>query len=93
MSPSTVIVHVTVAEDRYLILPQAGQTLISSHTADKKTSIPLTSMNSIPPGKRKPGEESGGSVVKKLKSEASLEHPAFYYSIHRHSIKGLNMPK
>ena len=49
-------------------------------------------MNYIPPGKRKPGEESG-SVVKKLKSEASLEHPAFYYSIHRHSIKGLNMPK
>ncbi|CAL8349769.1 unnamed protein product [Gadus morhua 'NCC'] len=44
------------------------------------------------PGKRKTGEESG-SIVKKLKSEASLEHPAFYYSIHRHSIKGLNMPK
>uniref|UniRef100_A0A8C4Z9M7 tRNA (guanine(26)-N(2))-dimethyltransferase n=1 Tax=Gadus morhua TaxID=8049 RepID=A0A8C4Z9M7_GADMO len=43
-------------------------------------------------GKRKTGEESG-SIVKKLKSEASLEHPAFYYSIHRHSIKGLNMPK
>ncbi|KAG7250615.1 hypothetical protein CRUP_006454, partial [Coryphaenoides rupestris] len=33
------------------------------------------------------------SIVKKLKSDASLEHPAFYYSIHRHSIKGLNMPK
>ncbi|CAL8306660.1 unnamed protein product [Lota lota] len=44
------------------------------------------------PGKRKSGEEAG-SVVKKLKSDASLEHPAFYYSIHRHSIKGLNMPK
>ncbi|KAG7252666.1 hypothetical protein CRUP_025515 [Coryphaenoides rupestris] len=44
------------------------------------------------PGKRKTGEESS-SIVKKLKSDASLEHPAFYYSIHRHSIKGLNMPK
>ncbi|XP_074523442.1 tRNA (guanine(27)-N(2))-dimethyltransferase isoform X1 [Halichoeres trimaculatus] len=43
-------------------------------------------------GKRKSGEESG-NVVKKLKSDASLEHPPFYYSIHRHSIKGMNMPK
>uniref|UniRef100_A0A3B4VH80 tRNA (guanine(26)-N(2))-dimethyltransferase n=1 Tax=Seriola dumerili TaxID=41447 RepID=A0A3B4VH80_SERDU len=43
-------------------------------------------------GKRKTGEESG-NVVKKLKSDASLEHPPFYYSIHRHSIRGMNMPK
>ncbi|XP_063056257.1 TRMT1-like protein [Engraulis encrasicolus] len=43
-------------------------------------------------GKRKPGEDSG-SVVKKLKTEASLDHPPFYYSIHRHSIRGMNMPK
>ncbi|XP_053710554.1 TRMT1-like protein isoform X2 [Synchiropus splendidus] len=44
------------------------------------------------PGKRKTGEESG-SVLKKLKAEAALEHPPFYYSIHRHSIRGMNMPK
>ncbi|XP_041862555.1 TRMT1-like protein isoform X1 [Melanotaenia boesemani] len=44
------------------------------------------------PGKRKSGEESG-NVVKKLKPDASLEHPPFYYSIHRHSIRGMNMPK
>ncbi|XP_023119157.1 TRMT1-like protein isoform X1 [Amphiprion ocellaris] len=43
-------------------------------------------------GKRKTGEESG-SAVKKLKSDMSLEHPPFYYSIHRHSIRGMNMPK
>ncbi|KAM3619627.1 uncharacterized protein V6R79_011039 [Siganus canaliculatus] len=43
-------------------------------------------------GKRKTGEESG-NVLKKLKSEVSLEHPPFYYSIHRHSIRGMNMPK
>ncbi|KAM4739665.1 TRMT1-like protein isoform 3-T3 [Anableps anableps] len=43
-------------------------------------------------GKRKSGEESG-NVVKKLKPDASLEHPPFYYSIHRHSIRGMNMPK
>ncbi|KAL7888004.1 hypothetical protein AOLI_G00029780 [Acnodon oligacanthus] len=42
-------------------------------------------------GKRKSEEPS--NVVKKLKSDASLEHPAFYYSIHRHSIRGMNMPK
>uniref|UniRef100_A0A3P8U055 tRNA (guanine(26)-N(2))-dimethyltransferase n=1 Tax=Amphiprion percula TaxID=161767 RepID=A0A3P8U055_AMPPE len=42
--------------------------------------------------KRKTGEESG-SAVKKLKSDMSLEHPPFYYSIHRHSIRGMNMPK
>ncbi|XP_070688289.1 TRMT1-like protein isoform X1 [Pempheris klunzingeri] len=43
-------------------------------------------------GKRKTGDEPG-NVVKKLKSDASLEHPPFYYSIHRHSIRGMNMPK
>ncbi|XP_054645138.1 TRMT1-like protein isoform X3 [Dunckerocampus dactyliophorus] len=43
-------------------------------------------------GKRKTGEESG-NTVKKLKSDASLEHPPFYYSIHRHSMRGMNMPK
>ncbi|XP_074492442.1 TRMT1-like protein [Sebastes fasciatus] len=43
-------------------------------------------------GKRKTGEESG-NVVKKMKSDASLDHPPFYYSIHRHSIRGMNMPK
>ncbi|XP_027019175.2 TRMT1-like protein isoform X2 [Tachysurus fulvidraco] len=45
-----------------------------------------------PSGKRRIGEESS-NVLKKLKSDASLEHPAFYYSIHRHSIRGMNMPK
>ncbi|KAM6963388.1 TRMT1-like protein [Aplochiton taeniatus] len=43
-------------------------------------------------GKRKTGEESG-NIVKKLKPDTSLEHPPFYYSIHRHSIRGMNMPK
>ncbi|XP_061748316.1 TRMT1-like protein isoform X7 [Nerophis ophidion] len=43
-------------------------------------------------GKRKAGEESS-NAVKKLKPDASLEHPPFYYSIHRHSMRGMNMPK
>ncbi|TNN74780.1 TRMT1-like protein [Liparis tanakae] len=45
-----------------------------------------------PSGKRKSGQESG-SVLKKMKSDVSLDHPPFYYSIHRHSIRGMNMPK
>ncbi|XP_024134705.1 TRMT1-like protein [Oryzias melastigma] len=43
-------------------------------------------------GKRKIGEESG-NILKKMKPDASLEHPPFYYSIHRHSMRGMNMPK
>ncbi|XP_004569397.2 tRNA (guanine(27)-N(2))-dimethyltransferase [Maylandia zebra] len=43
-------------------------------------------------GKRKIADESG-NFVKKLKSDAALDHPPFYYSIHRHSIRGMNMPK
>lgn len=41
-------------------------------------------------GKRKSAED-GGSLVKRLR--ADTDHPAFYYSIHRHSIRGMNMPK
>uniref|UniRef100_A0AAQ4RS31 tRNA (guanine(26)-N(2))-dimethyltransferase n=1 Tax=Gasterosteus aculeatus aculeatus TaxID=481459 RepID=A0AAQ4RS31_GASAC len=45
-----------------------------------------------PSVKRKSGDELG-NVVKKMKSDGSLDHPPFYYSIHRHSIRGMNMPK
>ncbi|KAL0164844.1 hypothetical protein M9458_040597, partial [Cirrhinus mrigala] len=43
--------------------------------------------------KRKTKGEDSGNVMKKIKADTSLEHPAFYYSIHRHSIRGMNMPK
>ncbi|XP_053892673.1 TRMT1-like protein isoform X1 [Malaclemys terrapin pileata] len=43
-------------------------------------------------GKRKSNEMSR-NIAKRLKSESNAEHPAFYYNIHRHSIKGMNMPK
>uniref|UniRef100_A0A3B5LJ99 tRNA (guanine(26)-N(2))-dimethyltransferase n=1 Tax=Xiphophorus couchianus TaxID=32473 RepID=A0A3B5LJ99_9TELE len=46
----------------------------------------------FPAGKRKSVEDCG-NVVKKLKPDASLDHPPFYYSIHRHSIRSMNMPK
>ncbi|CAM2118625.1 unnamed protein product [Caretta caretta] len=43
-------------------------------------------------GKRKSNEMSK-NIAKRQKSESNAEHPAFYYNIHRHSIKGMNMPK
>ncbi|XP_039342693.1 TRMT1-like protein isoform X1 [Mauremys reevesii] len=43
-------------------------------------------------GKRKSNEMSR-NTAKRQKSESNAEHPAFYYNIHRHSIKGMNMPK
>ncbi|XP_034368668.1 tRNA (guanine(27)-N(2))-dimethyltransferase isoform X3 [Arvicanthis niloticus] len=43
-------------------------------------------------GKRKSNEVTV-NVAKKQKSDASTAHPPFYYNIHRHSIKGMNMPK
>ncbi|NXS88929.1 TRM1L protein, partial [Erpornis zantholeuca] len=43
-------------------------------------------------GKRK-SEEVLRGVAKRQRAEHSAEHPPFYYNIHRHSIKGMNMPK
>ncbi|XP_064371631.1 TRMT1-like protein isoform X2 [Dromaius novaehollandiae] len=43
-------------------------------------------------GKRKSNEVIR-NTTKRQKCESSAEHPAFYYNIHRHSIKGMNMPK
>ncbi|KAM8930718.1 tRNA (guanine(27)-N(2))-dimethyltransferase [Pelodytes ibericus] len=44
------------------------------------------------PGKRK-CQEPNKTANKRLKNEARIEHPPFYYSIHRHAIGGLNIPK
>ncbi|XP_006198850.1 TRMT1-like protein isoform X1 [Vicugna pacos] len=33
------------------------------------------------------------NLAKKQKTDVNTEHPPFYYNIHRHSIKGMNMPK
>ncbi|XP_077188772.1 tRNA (guanine(27)-N(2))-dimethyltransferase isoform X3 [Paroedura picta] len=43
-------------------------------------------------GKRKSNEMSQEGA-KRQRLESNAEHPAFYYNIHRHSIKGMNMPK
>ncbi|XP_018410781.1 PREDICTED: TRMT1-like protein [Nanorana parkeri] len=46
----------------------------------------------FPPGKRK-RQDMKTNVPKRLKNETRAEHPPFYYSIHRHAIGGLNIPK
>lgn len=51
-----------------------------------------TTDNYMAQGKRK-GSETVTSLAKKQKTDVSTEHPPFYYNIHRHSIKGMNMPK
>uniref|UniRef100_A0A8D2B9Z1 tRNA (guanine(27)-N(2))-dimethyltransferase n=1 Tax=Sciurus vulgaris TaxID=55149 RepID=A0A8D2B9Z1_SCIVU len=43
-------------------------------------------------GKRR-SNEMITNLAKKQKTDVSTEHPPFYYNIHRHSIKGMNMPK
>ncbi|NXE93174.1 TRM1L protein, partial [Menura novaehollandiae] len=43
-------------------------------------------------GKRK-SEAVLRGTAKRPRAEHSAEHPPFYYNIHRHSIKGMNMPK
>lgn len=44
------------------------------------------------PGKRK-RQDMNTNVPKRLKNDTRAEHPPFYYSIHRHAIGGLNIPK
>ncbi|XP_054021269.1 TRMT1-like protein isoform X3 [Dryobates pubescens] len=53
---------------------------------------PNTSPESLVHRKRK-SDEVTRNTNKRQKAENSAEHPAFYYNIHRHSIKGMNMPK
>ncbi|KAM7046315.1 TRMT1-like protein isoform 2-T2 [Acridotheres tristis] len=43
-------------------------------------------------GKRK-SEEVLRGTAKRQRAERSTRHPPFYYNVHRHSIKGMNMPK
>ncbi|MGH0148348.1 UNVERIFIED_CONTAM: hypothetical protein FKN15_047513 [Acipenser sinensis] len=55
-------------------------------------SMPTMSVYIVLERKRKM-QEGAANVLKRMKSEVPVEHPAFYYSIHRHSIQGMNMPK
>ncbi|XP_040292302.1 TRMT1-like protein [Bufo bufo] len=47
---------------------------------------------SAAPGKRK-CPDMNTAAPKRMKTEVRAEHPPFYYSIHRHAIGGLNIPK
>lgn len=51
-----------------------------------------TTDNYTAQGKRK-SNETVTNLAKRQKTDVSAEHPPFYYNIHRHSIKGMNMPK
>lgn len=57
-----------------------------------KTTDDAAADNYIAQGKRR-SSETITNAAKKQKSDMSAEHPPFYYNIHRHSIKGMNMPK
>ncbi|XP_023496476.1 TRMT1-like protein isoform X3 [Equus przewalskii] len=57
-----------------------------------KTTDDTTTENYIVQGKRKSNETST-NLAKRQKTDVNTEHPPFYYNIHRHSIKGMNMPK
>ncbi|XP_039591668.1 TRMT1-like protein isoform X1 [Polypterus senegalus] len=67
---------------------ESGLAIVPSQKPDDVVNSDASSQQ----GKRKTTEASG-TAVKRQKFEASLEHPSFYYSIHRHSIRGMNMPK
>ncbi|XP_053325739.1 TRMT1-like protein [Spea bombifrons] len=43
--------------------------------------------------KRKRQDINMCHISKRFKNEARIEHPPFYYSIHRHTIGGMNIPK
>ncbi|XP_004424983.1 PREDICTED: TRMT1-like protein [Ceratotherium simum simum] len=57
-----------------------------------KTTDDTTTDNYLAQGKRK-SNETITNLAKRQKTDISTEHPPFYYNIHRHSIKGMNMPK
>ncbi|KAM9110764.1 TRMT1-like protein isoform 5-T6 [Megaptera novaeangliae] len=57
-----------------------------------KTTDDTTTDNYIAQGKRR-SNETTTNLAKRQKTDVNTEHPPFYYNVHRHSIKGMNMPK
>ncbi|XP_078721753.1 tRNA (guanine(27)-N(2))-dimethyltransferase isoform X1 [Lampetra fluviatilis] len=68
--------------------------VISTTLSARPTSEGLVHSSTDSMGKRR-SEEAAGGAGKRQRGDGgfSTEHPPFYYSIHRHSIKGMNMPK
>ncbi|XP_054835654.1 TRMT1-like protein isoform X2 [Eublepharis macularius] len=68
----------------------------SSHNKQEECGVfiktPDAAADYVVHGKRK-SSDMNKNGVKRQKLESNAEHPAFYYNIHRHSIKGMNMPK
>ncbi|XP_043941246.1 TRMT1-like protein [Protopterus annectens] len=59
---------------------------------DEKSPV-LHTTEDFAAGKRKRKNRDDQPGRKKQKQHAHTEHPPFYYSIHRHSFKGMNIPK
>nr|XP_015210550.1 PREDICTED: TRMT1-like protein isoform X3 [Lepisosteus oculatus] len=96
------LVKTLICESECTTLKQFSVHSPTSHVSQEECGVVIktsqrvedasSSKQSVAQGKRKSSEEAG-NVLKRQKSEAPLEHPPFYYSIHRHSIRGMNMPK
>ncbi|XP_067893529.1 TRMT1-like protein isoform X2 [Heterodontus francisci] len=76
-----------------------------SHSSQEESGVVIKTLASQKPGvedataspysghdKRK-GNDLPGNTAKRQKGDFPVEHPPFYYSIHRHSIRGMNIPK
>ncbi|XP_055498147.1 TRMT1-like protein isoform X1 [Leucoraja erinacea] len=61
--------------------------------ASHKSGVEDTSSASYSGQEKRKGSELPGNAAKRQKGDIPSEHPPFYYSIHRHSIRGMNIPK
>nr|XP_015210548.1 PREDICTED: TRMT1-like protein isoform X2 [Lepisosteus oculatus] len=89
------LVKTLICESECTTLKQFSVHSPTSHVSQEECGVVIKTSQRVEDAsssKRKSSEEAG-NVLKRQKSEAPLEHPPFYYSIHRHSIRGMNMPK
>ncbi|KAM4642755.1 TRMT1-like protein isoform 2-T2 [Discoglossus pictus] len=70
---------------------------IHSHHTNREESGVLIKIagqpNSLADQAKRKRQDTHPEAKKRLKNETHIEHPPFYYSIHRHSIRGMNIPK
>uniref|UniRef100_A0A8D0LRJ1 tRNA (guanine(27)-N(2))-dimethyltransferase n=1 Tax=Sus scrofa TaxID=9823 RepID=A0A8D0LRJ1_PIG len=83
------LIHCQWCEERIF---QKDGNMVEEECGVLKTTDDTTTENHVAQGKRK-SNEAITNLAKKQKTDVSTEHPPFYYNIHRHSIKGMNMPK
>ncbi|XP_077013334.1 tRNA (guanine(27)-N(2))-dimethyltransferase isoform X2 [Tamandua tetradactyla] len=69
------------------------KTLIFESECTPQSQFSVHSPSNINKQVKRKSNEMITNLAKRQKADASTEHPPFYYNIHRHSIKGMNMPK